>query len=429
MLRSVSNNPMETDVLRALASYSSDLLVLVRPDGTTQGQLTLGAVPLGYPPEQRHADRHVAEHVHPDDLAGVLALLEQVRERPGSEATIKVRARHYDGSWRMLTVDVIDRTDDPVLGGIVLRVSRDDDADGDERTSSDAGGSDGSDNFRSLAEVVPLGILSADRRGFVVYVNHEATRLLSLPADQLYGDGWETVVEAEDRPEVASAAGAVLRHSERERITFRATVRGEIRWFQGVFVPLGPVAHRTGWTATFDDVTDRRSAEKHLAHQATHDALTGLPNRALLFDRLGQAIARLQRDTQPLSLLFIDLDDFKPVNDRLGHAVGDEVLIEVARRLRSTTRAVDTVGRFGGDEFVVICESMDERQTREFADRITEALAEPFVIAGTTIHLGASIGAVITNSATETPAELLAEADRTMYQAKHAGGGSLALSG
>lgn len=425
MLR-IAGQPDESDILRALASHSNELLVLMRPDGVIAGQLTLGAVPLGYPPEDRYSDRHVAEYVHPDDLARVLTLLEEVRAHPGTETSLQVRARHYEGTWRVLDVDVLDRSNDPLLGGVVLRVTaRSDD---DEGAREPVEGSD-DHRFRSLAEVVPFGILSADRRGYVVHANHEATRILALPERRLYGDGWQAVVEAQDRADLATAAGGVLGSSNRERVTFRANVRGEVRWMNAVFVPLGESGARTGWIATFEDVTDRRRAEMRLAHQATHDPLTGLPNRVLLLDRLSQGVARLQRDPQPLAVLYIDLDRFKPVNDELGHTVGDQVLVEVGRRLTSVTRVADTVGRVGGDEFVVVCEQIDEDEARELGERMISLLAEPFVVAGTTVTVGASVGVCLTSGHETDPAALLAEADKAMYRSKRAGGGAVSLTG
>lgn len=413
-------------VLRALASHSRDLLLLVRPDGLTNGQLTLGAVPLGYPDEQRYADRHIAEYVHPDDLTRVLALLEEVRAGAGIETALDVRARHHDGTWRVLVVDVLDRRTDPLLGGIVIRAHiRGDDV---EPPGTPPAGDDQDERFRSLAEVAPFGILSADRRGYVVYANDEATRLLALPADHLCGNGWEAIVEAEDRPDVAAAAGAVLTHSDRERVTFRANVRGEARWMAAVFIPLGVGAARTGWIATIDDVTERRNAELQLAHQATHDTLTGLPNRMLIGDRLNQALARLDRDPRPLAVLYVDLDRFKPINDRLGHGTGDQVLAEVARRMRSATRPADTVGRIGGDEFVVVCEDLGPEHAHHLAERIASLLAEPLLIAGTTVSVGASVGITITTDPRAEAGALLDTADAAMYRSKQRGRGLITLA-
>ena len=167
-----------------------------------------------------------------------------------------------------------------------------------------------------------------------------------------------------------------------------------------------------------DDVTDRRRAESELTHQATHDPLTGLPNRVLLEDRLQQACARLHDASEAVSLLFIDLDGFKAVNDSYGHTIGDQVLIEVARRLRRIVRSVDTVARLGGDEFVAFCEGLPEREVREVVQRLHDAIGVPLMIKGEAIRIGASIGVEATRDPRATFDDLLARADQAMYREK-----------
>ena len=192
------------------------------------------------------------------------------------------------------------------------------------------------------------------------------------------------------------------------------------RWATASFVPLGvPPAH-TGWLATLDDVTDRLRAESQLSHQATHDTLTGLPNRMLLEDRLRQACARLRRGTRSVTVVFVDLDAFKDVNDRYGHAAGDEVLIEVGRRLQEVVRDVDTVCRYAGDEFVVLCEDLDEVDVEGLEGRIAAAIREPMILTSGPLNMGASVGAVTTHDASVDASALLAEADAEMYRDKRA---------
>jgi diguanylate cyclase (GGDEF)-like protein len=167
----------------------------------------------------------------------------------------------------------------------------------------------------------------------------------------------------------------------------------------------------------------RRQAETELAHQALHDPLTGLPNRALLMDRLDQAAARALRQPVPLTVLFLDLDRFKVVNDGLGHSAGDELLRVVAHRLVEAVRPGDTVARFGGDEFVILCETLPgEEAAVALARRVADTLSHPVTIAGRDVAITASIGIVVADDAALTsPEELLRDADTAMYQAKERG--------
>jgi diguanylate cyclase (GGDEF)-like protein len=158
-----------------------------------------------------------------------------------------------------------------------------------------------------------------------------------------------------------------------------------------------------------------------LAKLALRDGLTGLPNRALLLDRIELALADLRRRGGNVCVLFIDLDGFKAVNDTLGHDAGDEVLVEVAARLRRGVRASDTVARLGGDEFVIVCpEDADAAAVEQLAERLRAALAEPVAIHGGSCSVTASIGIAAADDAS-TPAEALRAADAAMYRAKRQG--------
>jgi diguanylate cyclase (GGDEF)-like protein len=165
-----------------------------------------------------------------------------------------------------------------------------------------------------------------------------------------------------------------------------------------------------------------RQRTEDLAHVAVHDTLTGLPNRVLLADRLGQSLSRSARTGSSVAVLFIDLDRFKFVNDSRGHAVGDELLVAVAERLRGVVRSHDTVARFGGDEFVVVCEDEDAAlQASSIAERIAEVLRDPVLTDGQEVFLGASIGIAVADSGTESAESLLRDADAAMYRAKERG--------
>jgi diguanylate cyclase (GGDEF)-like protein len=171
------------------------------------------------------------------------------------------------------------------------------------------------------------------------------------------------------------------------------------------------------------DITERKRVEDQLVYDAFHDSLTGLPNRALLSDRLLQAIRyHKRRPDYQFAVIFLDLDRFKVVNDSLGHAVGDRLLVAIAERLAHGLRALDTIARLGGDEFVVLLEDIrDEHEVAQVADRIQEQLSLPFVIDGQELVAAASMGIVLPEPEIERPEEILRDADIAMYRAKASG--------
>lgn len=178
------------------------------------------------------------------------------------------------------------------------------------------------------------------------------------------------------------------------------------------------------WYAAARDVTDRMWLER----QALHDPLTKLPNRLLLMDRAHQALARLHRSNGPIAVLFIDLDGLKAINDSLGHAVGDLLLVAVAERLAATLRDSDTVARLGGDEFVILAEDLEsDAEALAVAERVVNGLETPFEIGSSQVSMFASVGVSVSRDPEADPEDLLREADVAMYRAKRAGGHRLEL--
>jgi len=180
-----------------------------------------------------------------------------------------------------------------------------------------------------------------------------------------------------------------------------------------------------GMLGTFHDITDQKAYEEQLTHQAFHDALTGLPNRALLIERIDRAIRRFQRSPgAAFSVVLLDLDRFKYINDSLGHLAGDRLLVEMGHRLVGIVREVDTVARMGGDEFAVLIEDIaSQREVVRILRRLTEAIRRPFAIHGNELHSAASIGVVLDTRGYHSPEDILRDADVAMYNAKNRGGG------
>jgi diguanylate cyclase (GGDEF)-like protein len=198
--------------------------------------------------------------------------------------------------------------------------------------------------------------------------------------------------------------------------------RGTWRWFRAFIYP---VRDETGTlsevTLILEDVTERKALEERIAHQAFHDSLTGLANRTLFADRLEHALARTERQEDEIGVMFIDLDDFKHVNDSLGHSLGDSLLVEVAHRLGACLRPQDTLARFGGDEFVVLLEDIDVGGVVGTAKRILREIDDPFTIDGHKLSVTGSIGIVFGNSDKLRAEDLLRSADAAMYRSKRGG--------
>jgi diguanylate cyclase (GGDEF)-like protein/PAS domain S-box-containing protein len=221
----------------------------------------------------------------------------------------------------------------------------------------------------------------------------------------------------EDRDKLALLRERALEGS-RQRGEFRVVRPDGIRTLLIATEGARDADGQPAWlTGSVQDVTEQRRLEGELARQALEDALTGLPNRLLFVDRLSQALRRSTRTGEPVSLLFLDLDDFKTVNDSLGHGAGDEVLVVLARRLAATLRSSDTVARFGGDEFALLLEGVGEAAAVARAEHVLAAIQEPFLIQGREVALRASIGIALGEDGVDAE-QLLSDADAAMYAAK-----------
>jgi diguanylate cyclase (GGDEF)-like protein/PAS domain S-box-containing protein len=280
--------------------------------------------------------------------------------------------------------------------------------------------------FQDLLESAPDAMVIADEDGRIVLANRQVEVLFGWPRRSLVGRPVETLLPERLREPHEQHRVHYHRNSPQARPMGRAIELAARRADGGEFpveVSLSPVQTADGVLvcAAIRDVTERKEAERVLAHQALHDALTGLPNRVLLVDRLEQALARTSRGDEGVAVLFLDIDRFKVVNDSRGHAAGDELIVGVADRLRATIRPTDTVARFGGDEFVVVYQEAESLTgAMAVADRIVAALREPFRIGGEEIFLTVSVGIAVAGPGASSET-LLRNADAAMYRAKEQG--------
>jgi diguanylate cyclase (GGDEF)-like protein/PAS domain S-box-containing protein len=251
------------------------------------------------------------------------------------------------------------------------------------------------------------------------YVSGSVATMVGRAETEMLGDGFEAFVRPEDRADLRAAVA----HGGPREIVFQLLNRsGEWRHLEAHVTDLRGDKAVRGVVLNSRDITERTELEAQLMHQAFHDNLTGLANRALFRDRLDQALARAERSDRSLAVLLVDLDGFKQVNDTLGHDAGDRLLQEVAERFNGVVRASDTVARFGGDEFALLLEEIVDQEAVTLAQRLLDRLAEPVVVAGREVLLGASVGIVLHTGPGQSE-ELVRHADVAMYAAKDGGRG------
>jgi diguanylate cyclase (GGDEF)-like protein/PAS domain S-box-containing protein len=287
------------------------------------------------------------------------------------------------------------------------------------------------ERHRALIENSYDAIALLDEQGIITYASPATTRLLGYRLEDFVGKSAFSFVHPEDLEETgrlfeecSRSPGAVVRTEFRLRHE-----DGSWRWMEGIGTNRFQHVGIEGIIANFRDISDRkrfdeqrRALEEQIHHQAFHDGLTGLPNRSLFEDRLALAIAHADRNAEGLGVMFLDLDNFKTVNDSHGHSIGDGVLKAVANRLRGCIREHDSVARIGGDEFLLLFPELGDFDDAERVGRkLLRQFSRPFSVRGLSLAVTASIGIALYRVHGTTSDQLLKNADASMYRAKTLG--------
>ncbi|MET8154336.1 diguanylate cyclase domain-containing protein [Actinoplanes sp. NPDC049668] len=364
--------------------------------------------------------------VHPDDHGRAIASWVDLLGTPlGETRRVRLRHLHRDGHAVWMEVsnhNMLADPDRPAVVAEMLDIS-------DEMAAQEAMRA-GEQLMRRLTETVPMGIVQIDADRRIVYQNERAARALGAGIGEFLDEKCLSPIVSAERPSVDAAIAAVLGAGHDVDVEYGHRASGDLRRVRANLRSLTAESGEvTGAIICLTDITDDVRLRDELKVRATYDALTGCRNRASTLTALQEALTGRGR-TRGTAVIFIDLNKFKEVNDRYGHAAGDELLTYVAGRLRASVREGDVVGRFGGDEFVVICADVPgPGRARRIGESLVAALeASHLDVAGERLLPQASIGVAWGDPDTGSPHLLIARADAAMYAAKNAGTGRLALA-
>ena len=410
---------------RAVVNTASDAIITITPDGIIHS-FNRGAEHIfGYRAEEVIGQLFtliMPERFREQCMLGLRRYLETHESRVIGGTTELIGLRNDGGEFPVeLSLGEVQEDGDRLFAAIIRDIT--------ERKRSEEALRQLSRQNEMVLNSAGEGIFGLDLQGKTTFINPAAARMTGWDIDELSGqrlhdflhhskpDG--TPYPSEECPIYAVfKTGATL--SRDNEVFWRKD--GTHFPVEYVSTPIVEGDKILGAVVTFKDITERKALEKKLQYQAFHDPLTDLPNRALFMDRLGHALARAGQQASEVAVLFTDLDNFKVINDSLGHKAGDQLLVAVAERLKACLRPVDTVARLGGDEFTLLLEGVTGvSDAARVAERIAQELRAPFALEAQEVFATTSTGIAVSSSAQGQPTDLLRHADLAMYRAKSKG--------
>ncbi len=401
----------------ALSIHSTDIISLVSTNGKILWTTPSGARFFDLE-DANWKMKPIYDLIHDDDIKRVKREFYSMGETMGSivgPVTFRIKTR--DGSWRYMESMACNLLDSPSVEAI-LSISRD----VTDRQVALMELEESESRYRRLVERSPES-MAVYRDQHIIYANPAGLRLLGASnVEQLSRYPIVQLVHPEDRELAREAFSPVEQGQEMNSVELRlVSLDAQLIHAEIMGIPI-IYDGEPSVQLLVRDVTDHKRAKAALEYQTLHDPLTGLPNRALFMDRVAQALNRTQRIGGHLIVMLADIDRFKIVNDSLSHTVGDHILVGVAQRLRACFRPSDTVARFGGDEFVVLCEDTEDLTSLgTLGERLVSSLEEPIVVNNEPFHISLSVGIAESTGGTLRADDLVRDADTAMNRAKERG--------
>jgi len=405
---------------RVLVDAMADAIVVIDGDGTLRYANKATERLFGWSREGR-VGTSALDLIHPDDLDVALLSMSSVTNKEVG-TPLELRIKSSEG-WLLVEIIGAPMADNACGTTVILSIR-----DLTERRRWEVTAGDDA-MFRTLVQNGAALTMLISGDGTIVSASAALTRQLGLDPETVVTKPLTDIVASHHRNTVRKCFGTAMANrtstSDNRRVSCEVELihaNGRSVPFQLSIVDLVDDPTVGGLVVTGQDVTELHRTRAELAHAATHDALTGLPNRAAVTEHLAYLLEESDHDPQ-LTVAFVDLDRFKPVNDLFGHDAGDELLVAVASRLEASLRKGDIVGRFGGDEFVVVAAAENMTQAQNLAERLENALVSPYRLTCGVVQIYASVGIALADGSSTT-ASLIAEADSAMYSAKYGRRGS-----
>jgi diguanylate cyclase (GGDEF)-like protein/PAS domain S-box-containing protein len=410
----------EEQLFRALAEQSSDIIVLVNREGIITYENPAVERYLGLKAEER-IGVSVFERIHPNDLKFATDAFNTLsKDINASDPHFEIRLRHMNGSWHTFELVGSKLIQNNLVETVIVNLR-----DITERKQAEESLRQNEEKYRTILENIQEVYFEVDLAGNFTFFNDSLCRMTECSREELLGANYTQFSDKENSKNVFLAFNKVYNTGEStEGFDWRITRKDGTKRYIETSVSLKKdfSGNPIGFNGIIRDITERKEIHQQLNYMATHDALTGLPNRALFMDRLQIALAQSKRNRNKLAVMMLDLDHFKDINDTLGHMVGDKLLKEVGYRLTGILRQNDTVARLGGDEFVVLLSDLEKTEyAAGVAKVILKSFQKPFMFTDNKISSNASIGIAVYPDDCEDMESLLKKSDMAMYSVKTQG--------